>query len=52
MKTNKIKKTIKRTITYTEYEGGIKRLKADLPEVIKRWIAENYIRELFAKQNA
>ena len=45
----KIKRKIKRTVTYIEYKNGTKRLEYDLPNEVKRWIAQSYLDELMAK---
>ena len=48
----KIKKQIKMTITYTEYEGGMKSIKYDeKKKEIVSWVARDYLRELLEKDN-
>lgn len=45
----KIKKQIKRVVTYTVYEGGMKSLKHKLPKEVERWIARNYWDEMLSR---
>lgn len=49
-KLRKIKKQIRRTVVYTEYKDGVRSLKANLPDEIERWIAKDYVHDLFLKE--